>query len=200
MDRLVLARHGESVRSVGGLVNGDAAVPAGLTEAGRAQAARLEQMIAEEQFDLAVTSGFPRTIETADIALAARIVPRAIVPDLNDLNFGSFENESLAQYRAWVVAHGPAEAPPGGESRAAAVERWVRGFRGVLRKPGRQALVVCHGMPIRYLLAAASGATPTPIAEDVAYAEPSVMNAPALVGALDLLAGWCAAPGWPVAR
>jgi broad specificity phosphatase PhoE len=199
MDRLFLARHGESVRSVGRLVNGDARVPAGLTEAGRDQARRLGRLMAGEALDLAVTSEFPRTIETADIALAGRDVPRAVVPDLNDLVFGSFENGSLADYRAWVISHGPTEAPPGGESRAAAVSRWARGFRAVLGRPGAHALVVCHGMPIRYLLSAAEGRPPSALADEIAYAEPHVMAAPDLERAVEVLSEWSSAAEWPVA-
>jgi probable phosphoglycerate mutase len=200
MDRVFLARHGESVRSAGGLVNGDAGVPAGLTEAGRVQARRLGDLMAGEALDLAVTSGFPRTIETAGIALAGRDVPRVIVRDLDDLIFGAFENGSLAEYRAWVVLHGPAEGPPGGESRSAAVERWVRGFHAVLARPGRQVLVVCHGMPIRYLLSAAEGLPPSPLADEVGYAEPHALDASDLERALGVLSDWCAAPEWAVVR
>ena len=198
MDSVLLARHGESVRSVDGRVNGDPRVPAGLTAAGRAQAQALGELFAGRPVDLAVTSAFPRTIETADIALAGRDVPRLVLDDLNDLVFGSFENASLAEYRAWVRAHGPEDAPPGGESRAASVRRWVRGFRTVLERPERTVLVVSHGMPIRYLLAAADGAAPTALAEELGYAEPHELGAAELARALGTLAAWCAAPAWAV--
>lgn len=40
MERLVLARHAESVFNVRGVLNGDPSIPGGLTENGREQARR----------------------------------------------------------------------------------------------------------------------------------------------------------------
>jgi broad specificity phosphatase PhoE len=196
MDRLVLARHGESVASVSGRVNGDPAEPLGLTAAGRAQARRLGDALAARTVDLAVTSAFPRTIETAAIALTGRSVPRLVLAELNDLVFGVFEDAPLADYRAWVAAHEPEDAPPAGESRADSVRRWTRGFRAVLERPERDVLVVCHGMPIRYVLAAAEGVAPAALAEEIGYAEPHELGADELATALGTLEGWCAAPAW----
>ena len=95
MDEVILARHGESELSVVGTVNGDPAVPCALTAAGREQARRLGELLADTELDLCVTSEFERTRETADLALAGRAVPRLVLPELNDVRFGSFEGGSL---------------------------------------------------------------------------------------------------------
>jgi broad specificity phosphatase PhoE len=60
MDEVILARHGESELSVVGTVNGDPAVACALTAAGREQARRLGELLADTELDLCVTSEFER--------------------------------------------------------------------------------------------------------------------------------------------
>ena len=198
MDRAILARHGESVRSISGLVNGDPAVDAPLTSEGRRQALALGQLLVDDDVDLVITSAFPRTVETARIAMQGRGVPHVVVADLDDLVFGVFENGTLGAYREWVGSHEPEQAPPGGESRSQSVRRWVRGFQTILERPERLPLVVCHGMAIAYLLAALRGMPPGPRATEVDYARPHRMTREDVMRALELLTVWCTAPAWPV--
>ncbi len=74
MDRLILARHAESVFNVRGVLNGDPSIPGGLTDNGREQARLLGERSRSERIDLCVTTEFDRTRETADVALAGRDV------------------------------------------------------------------------------------------------------------------------------
>ena len=197
MESLILARHGESDLSAGGIVNGDPARACVLTEAGRVQARRLGELVANEPLDLCVTSAFGRAQETADLALAGRDVPRLVVPELNDIRFGSFEAGAFDDYRAWARAASPTELPPGdGESRAACVARYVEGFRIVLARPERGSLVVVHGLPIRYVLNALESRPPQPILDQVPYAEPFRLSAEDVAAAVDRLEEWAAAPAW----
>lgn len=198
MDALILARHGESELSVRGLTNGDPARACGLTEAGREQARRLGELLIAEPLDLCVTSAFARTQETADLALEGRDVPRLVIPELNDIRFGGFEALAFGEYRTWARSASPTDVPPGeGESRAACVARYVRGFRALLTRPERLALVVIHGLPIRYVLNALDGRQPQPVLDQVPYAEPFRLSAEALEAALAELESWAAAPAWP---
>lgn len=196
MQTLILARHAESEFSVRGSVNGDPTVAGGeLTEAGREQARALGELLEDDPLELAVTSEFLRTRETADLALEGRDVQRLVVPDLNDIRFGSFEGKLLSEYRGWAGTAGPGDAcPGGGESRARAAERFARGFRVVLARPEGLALVVTHALPIRYVLSALLEQDPTAIVEPVAYAEPHRFSAAQLERAVARLEGWCAAP------
>ena len=91
MEKLILARHAESVFNVRGVLNGNPRNAGGLSARGVAQAELLSDLLAEVDIDLCVTTDFDRTRETADIVLRDRDVPRLIVPELNDPPCGRFE-------------------------------------------------------------------------------------------------------------
>jgi probable phosphoglycerate mutase len=195
MDRVILARHGESEYSVRGLVNGDATVAVGLTEAGVEQARRLGRELADEEIDLCVTSALARTRVTAELALAGRDVPIESWQELNDPRAGSFEGLHLDEYRNWAWTRGSLEeAPGGGESRVAGVRRYAGAFRRLLERPKPAILVVAHGLPIAYVL---SGEPPAARMDyPVEYAHPYRLDAAELERALAVLEAWCAAPTW----
>ena len=198
MERVALARHGESELSLVGRTNGDPSLAVRLTEAGREQARQLGRDLADEALDLCVTSEFLRAQETADLALDSRDVPRLVLPELGDIRFGRFEGGALADYRAWAWTHGPEEpVPGGGESRVEAVGRYVRGFRTVLERPEESVLVVAHSLPIRYVLNAAAGTAPVPKIEQVPYATPLRLGEAELEAAVERLAVWISEPVWP---
>jgi probable phosphoglycerate mutase len=197
VDTAILARHAESELSVRALVGGLPSTPVGLTEAGRAQAERLGRLLECKEIDLCVTSEFPRTAETADVALDGRTVPRLTIAELNDPRYGSFEGGSLAAYRAWAHDAASTDVPDGdGESRAALVERYARGYRQVLARPERVVLVVGHSLPTAYVLEALEGRDPAPVVPIVEYAYPHHVLASALALAIERLEAWCRAPTW----
>jgi broad specificity phosphatase PhoE len=196
VDRVVLARHGESERSVEGLTNGDPRVPCALTATGREEARRLGAAIADDPIDLCATSEFERVLQTADLTLAGRDVPRLVLADLNDIRFGEFEGRLLTEYRAWAHAHGPEDVVPGGDSRAQTVARYVRAYRTILARPEEMVLVVAHGLPVRYVLDALEGRNPAAAVAQVPYAEPFRLTATELAAAVGRLESWVAAPAW----
>jgi 2,3-bisphosphoglycerate-dependent phosphoglycerate mutase len=170
---VILARHAESEASAAGIVNGDPLRQIGLTGHGREQARRLGGELAGERPGLCVVTEFPRTQQTADIALAGDNVARLVLRELNDPPFGPFEGRPIAEFRDWLIRHGPAE-PVGGESRAATVRRYARGLRTLFDRPEQTILVIAHGLPITYTIRAASGQDlPLTLeAAQVAYAVP----------------------------
>jgi probable phosphoglycerate mutase len=194
---VILARHGESERSVEGLTNGDPAVPVGLTATGREEARRLGVELGDDSIDLCVTSEFERAQETADLALAGRDVPLLVLADFNDIRFGKFEGRPLTDYRAWAHAHGPEDiCPGGGESRAQTVARYVHGYRTLLARPEETILLVAHGLPVRYVLDALERRNPAARVAQVPYAEPFRFSAEELTAAVDLLEAWVRSPAW----
>ena len=197
MKRVILARHGESERSVEGLTNGDPAVRVPLTETGREEARRLGVELRDDPIDLCVTSEFERAQETADLALEGRDVPRLVLADLNDIRFGEFEGLPLTDYRAWAHAHRPEDiCPGGGESRVQTVARYVHGYRAILARPEETILLMAHGLPVRYVLDAVEGRDPAPRVEQIPYAEPFRLTRAELERAVERLASWVRTPAW----
>lgn len=194
---MILARHGESAFSVRGHCNGDASACGGLTDGGREQARALGRALGGERLDLAVHTEFRRTRETAELALEGRSLAWLVVPELGDIAVGRYEGRHLDEYREWAWSAGPDdECPGGGESRTAAARRFAAGFRRVLEREERTALVVAHGLPIRYALDAAAGRVPSRRVEVVPYAQPFPLAAGALREAVEQLEAWCAAPAF----
>ncbi len=194
---VILARHGESELSAVGRTNGDPLVACGLTPEGRGQARRLGELLAADELDLCVVSEFQRVRETAELALEGRGVPVLVLPELNDVRVGEFEGRALADYRAWAHSHGPEEpAPGGGDSRAETIRRYASAYREILARPEPNVLVVTHGLPIRYVLDAASGHAPAPAVEPVPYAESFRLTAEELAAAVERLEAWSRQPSW----
>ena len=138
-------------------VNGDPTVPVGLTEKGRGQARALGEQTAHLELDACVVTRFPRTHETAAIALEGREVPTIEEPLLDDIDVGDLEGKTIDDYRTWKRAHIRADAFPGGESLDDAARRYAHAFRNLLALPHDRVLVVCHEIPVRYALNGASG-------------------------------------------
>jgi len=195
MRAAILARHGESVFSVAGRLNGDTAVAGGLTPLGVEQARALGEQLRGIEIDLAVTSQLERAIQTADEALRGRDVPRIVMPELNDPLYGPYEGGLLEDYRAWASSS-PSSATPGdgGESRYAVVRRYTAGFRHLLGLPEPRVAVFAHSLPIAYALAAQAGDEPGARMPLVAYATPYGLTAEDLRRVVTVLEEWLAAP------
>lgn len=188
MDDVVLVRHGESETAAAGVVGGDAP----LTEAGRSQARALARALADRPFDACLTSPALRARETAAIVLEGRDVPQTVAADLADIGFGAFEGGSLAEYRAWVAAHDPAEEPPGGESRVETLRRFCRAYRTLLGRAEAHLLVVAHGLT----LSAPVDDPPEPSVAGVPYGSSLELTRDELAAAVARLERWCEAPAW----
>ena len=198
MERLILARHGESAYSARGLVNGDPSVDVGLTPAGEEQARALGVAVAAEPIDLCVVSGLPRTRATAAEALAGRAVPVEALPAFDDPCAGRFEGRPLDEYRAWAWSAGSAEdAPGGGESRRTIVGRYADAYHGLHDRPEPVVLAVLHALPIAYVLDALDGSAPAPkMRRTIEYAQPYRLDAEELLGALAVIDAWRREPTW----
>ena len=184
MDDVVLVRHGESETAAAGIVGGDA----GLTARGRGQAGAL----AGRTFDVCFTSPAIRARETAALALEGRAVPQTVLPELADIEFGEFTGKPLPEYRAWIAAHDPAEAPPGGESRVDTLRRFCRAYRILLECPEAHLLVVAHGLT----LSALTDDPPQPSVAGVPYGSTLELTRAELESAVARLERWCEAPAW----
>jgi probable phosphoglycerate mutase len=153
----VLARHGQSTLNEAQLINGDPARDCPLTPRGREEAERLGVQVRHLELDVCVHSRFPRTRETAELALAGREVPLVVEPLLDDIDVGELEGVGIDDYRTWKRGHRRFERFPGGESLDEAALRYAEAFRLLLERDDLAVLVICHEIPVRYALNAAAG-------------------------------------------
>jgi broad specificity phosphatase PhoE len=177
----VLARHGHSTLNVEGRVNGDPSRPVALTRDGRDEARKLGLALEHVELDLCVHTRFRRTAETASLALGPRRVETVEEPLLDDIDVGDLEGWTIGDYRAWKRQHRRSDPFPGGESLDDAARRYARAFRRLLERPERNVFVVCHEIPIRFALNAASGSADLDGPEHaIPNATPFLFDAPSL--------------------
>jgi broad specificity phosphatase PhoE len=153
----VLTRHANSTLNVEHRVNGDPSVPVPLTAEGRATAELLGHQLLQLPIELCVHTRFGRTQETANGALGGRDIPRLEEPLLDDIYVGSLEGALIEEYRAWKREHRRSDPFPGGESLDDAARRYADAFERLLGRSEQAILVVCHEIPVRYVLNAAAG-------------------------------------------
>jgi broad specificity phosphatase PhoE len=196
VETLFLARHALAGSNRDGLAS--CAIPGeGLTPEGIEQAARLAAALASEPIELGAATELRRTQETLCHALADRRVPQIVVPELDEIHFGSFDGGRLDDYRAWAAAEPPTvPAPGGGESRADAAARFARGVRRLLARSERTVLFVGHALSLRYVLDAARGLVPAARMAPVEHAVAHRLRADEARAAAWLLEDWSRSPSF----
>lgn len=194
MKRLILARHAESEFNAAGVLNGDASVAVALTERGREDARALGRDAGS--VDAVAHTEFARTRETAELAWPE--APRVVVRELNEISYGRFERTAWGDgYRDWCRSAGPLDAcPGGGESRAAAIGRYVRGYRAVLDRPEETLAVVAHGAHVAYILLALGGQPPQAVLPVIPPAVPILLGRDRFEEAVELVEEWVREPVW----
>ena len=157
MSLFILARHAQSTLNLEERVNGDPRVHVELTEQGILQARQLELQLAQLPIDLCIHTRFARTRQTAAIVLEGREVALREEPLLDDVDVGELEGRSYADYRAWKRAHSRRDRFPGGESLDETATRYARAFANLALSSAEIVLVVCHEIPLRYVLNGTAG-------------------------------------------
>jgi probable phosphoglycerate mutase len=181
----VIARHGESTLNFENRINGDPSVPVQLTDKGRDESRLLGQQLAHVPLDLCLHTQFPRTRETAEIALAGRGIPLEEDAEFDDIDIGELEGRTIEDYRAWKREHARSDPFPGGESLDAAARRYANAFERLLQRPESSILVVTHEIPLRYAINAADGSNDLDgPAHQLANATPYLFEAESLTRAI----------------
>src|SRR5436853_6322528 len=157
MRLFLICRHGQSLFNVDKIVNGDPALDRGLSEQGIEEAKRLSGQIATMPLELVVVSPSPCALQTANIALDGRDVPHLVDEELGDVRIGELEGASLEAYRETPAHENPKERFPGGESLDEAALRYAGVLERLLARDEQTTLVVCHEIPVRYVVNAAGG-------------------------------------------
>jgi broad specificity phosphatase PhoE len=158
---IFLARHGESDWNVEERFQGHSDRP--LTERGRKQARALADLVGAEKIDAVYTSPLSRARETAEIVAARAGLEAVALPDLREVDTGSWSGLSRADVEA-RFPEGFARWRSGGsgwengESYDEMAERVIGALRKIAEDhPDGRVLVISHGGPIRAIHAAAEG-------------------------------------------
>lgn len=158
--RIYLMRHAQAayVDEAGNVTNDPRMVP--LTATGRIQARKQAAILASVEFDKAICSGLPRTLETATIVLAGRDIALDIVPQMEEIQGGKnidFSTDADAWLahvaNPWAGADEAGARFLGGETFADFAARIIPGFEAILEDADwRCLLLVLHGAVNRMLL------------------------------------------------
>jgi broad specificity phosphatase PhoE len=165
----IFARHGESTLNVAQVVNGNPRRHVPLTALGERQARQLGDRLRNVQLDVAVCTRFPRTRQTAELALAGRGVPLLVEPSFDDIDVGELDGATIGDYRTWKRRHRHSEPFPGGETLDDAARRYADALLSLLDRPEQRFLVVCHEAGIRSMLEVLDGAGWRPVPNAVPY-------------------------------
>jgi broad specificity phosphatase PhoE len=187
MRLFVFARHAESVPNIARVLNSDPSRPAALTPRGRRQARTLGEQIANLAIDLAFCTRFPRSRETAELALRGRDVPLIVEPGLDEIQAGVFDGMPIEGYWAWKEQHAPDERFPQGESLDEAVRRYVDSLHRLLARTEAVTLIIGHELALRYIATAAAG--PAWVETSIPHAAPYLFDESALRRAAACLDG-----------
>ena len=163
--RIYLLRHGDAayMRTQDGNPTDDPE----LSDRGVAEAEAAGDFLAEVPFDLVVATGLRRTMQTARLALGGRDLPIEVLQGLSEAKTGTFEGiETAEEMEAAVLgAFADAEAPDArfltGERFSDVRDRAAAAWQSLIaRSDWQYALVACHGVINRTILAYALGAGP----------------------------------------
>jgi broad specificity phosphatase PhoE len=158
---IFLARHGESDWNVEKRFQGHSDRP--LTERGRKQARALADLVGAEKIDAVYTSPLSRARETAEIVAARAGLEAVALPELREVDTGSWSGLSRADVET-RFPEGFARWRSGGSGweDGESYDEMAEQVIGALRKiaedhPDGRVLVISHGGPIRAIHAAAEG-------------------------------------------
>ncbi|MGH7874636.1 MAG: histidine phosphatase family protein [Candidatus Binatia bacterium] len=144
-----LLRHGETEWSRSGKHTSVTDVP--LTENGRTAARQLQPLLAQEDFDIVLTSPLQRARETCALAGLGKLA--AIEADLVEWNYGEYEGLVTREIRRkrpdWSLFH---DGCPGGETPPQVASRADRVIAKIRQVKGNAALFA-HGHILRVLAA-----------------------------------------------
>jgi len=164
--RVFLVRHGATDLSAEDRFSGAEGVE--LSDAGRAQAARLGERLRSEGISAVYTSPLSRAMETARIVSTGWSTTPVPVDGLREVSHGHWEGlqrkeveeRFAAEYAMWEEDPFTC-APSGGESGVAVLARALPALRGIVNEhPGAKILVVSHKATIRLLLSSLLGFDP----------------------------------------
>lgn len=168
MTTLYITRHGETEYNTENRVQGWCDSP--LTKTGIINAEALACRFEKIHLDAIYTSPLGRAAVTAEIIRSGRNIPIIQEPDLKELGFGRLEEHTYAEFPELIgMEHADffsnlgeisknAAGIYGGENFSAFSARVTSALYRILEEnDSRSVLIVSHTMPVKFIIAAATG-------------------------------------------
>jgi len=159
LERLILARHGETEWNVAGRAQGRADSP--LTPAGIEQARALGKVFAELGVQHIVSSTLGRALHTAQLAAEPAGATISTDERLVERAFGELEGrrvaDAIAEDAIWasvVRGHDPVAVAGGSESLLDVAARMLPALEDMRVLPYRVVAVITHGQSMRAIMGA----------------------------------------------
>lgn len=157
--KIYIVRHGQTIWNEEGRMQG--AKNSNLTEKGIEEAKKLHDHIRNINFDRIYVSPLGRTLETMDHVKGSLDIPVTILDEIQEMNFGKFEGESLEElrktypddmYNLWENPRGYINET--GESYEELFARVGLGLEKIIQNKAREenVLVITHGVVISTIL------------------------------------------------
>ncbi len=156
--KLLLVRHGETDLNAAGMFQGQSNID--LSAAGMAQAARLQQRLANEKIDFVYCSDLKRAVVTAQTITSGHRLEPVTCPELREIDYGRVEGLTFPE----IQGRYPEVAElcitwslklrfPEGESITDLKRRLTRFFNKLKAHDAESTvLVVAHGGPLRFMV------------------------------------------------
>ncbi|MFH0791658.1 MAG: histidine phosphatase family protein [bacterium] len=156
MSKLILIRHGETLKNADGTMHG-LDDPTGLTENGRRQMALTAKALKEYLPFTVYSSKEIRAIESASIIVRKYNLSVATIDGLEERNWGGLTNKSWPEVKKilekMTLENRFEFVPPNGESWKDFENRLTEAIKGILDNcPLQSAVIVTHGGAIRALI------------------------------------------------
>lgn len=155
MSKLILIRHGETLKNVEGIVHASRDEER-LTEVGRIQIRKAANRLKEHKLSSLYTSDEPRAIESATILSDHLNIPYAIHTDLRERDWGALAGKPWNDIQRFLEPFTLEERyvyiPPGGESWQQFEDRIKQCLNELILDSYEDVALVSHGGVIRALM------------------------------------------------
>ena len=150
---LGLLRHGQTDWNINLRLQGTADIP--MNEVGVSQIKLAAEKLAEQPWDLVLSSPLGRAMHSAEIVASRLGISDVVVePLLLERSFGVGEG---LEYSQWHEQYGALDEIPGAESASQVISRANQLLKTVVMDyPGKRVLAVSHGALIRFVLSEVS--------------------------------------------
>ncbi|KAF5091236.1 Adenosylcobalamin/alpha-ribazole phosphatase [anaerobic digester metagenome] len=163
--QIYLVRHGQIESKSEKAYIGQSDLP--LSPEGVEQAEKLQEQFKPIPLDCAYSSPLCRCVETLDILLGGRSIPRFTIDALQEINMGDWDGKSFAEIKELYLERFEQRgreldvfAPPAGESFVSLQQRVLPVFAEMVKENDAKSIVILtHAGVIRVILAKLFGLT-----------------------------------------